>query len=190
MINDFRDTEINTDINEIVKDNETISNDNRKRITAATQRTSSLFKKLLITSIILVLSTMFIYIFMTTDNSNRSEVVVDSRDELKSINGRIETLSNSLASSYDELRGRIDQLEYDMANLNEKIDGQVAKRGSTKAEKKNTGTSAATRYHIVRRGENTYRIALRYGLTLDQLCKLNNIAKNDIVRPGQKLIVR
>jgi LysM repeat protein len=45
------------------------------------------------------------------------------------------------------------------------------------------------RVHEVRRGENLYRISLKYGLTVDELCKLNDINPNQAVYPGQKLLV-
>jgi LysM repeat protein len=45
------------------------------------------------------------------------------------------------------------------------------------------------RVHEVRRGENLYRISLKYGLTVDELCRLNNIAPSQAIYPGQKLIV-
>jgi LysM repeat protein len=43
--------------------------------------------------------------------------------------------------------------------------------------------------HEVRRGENLYRIALKYGLSVDELCRINNITKSQVIRPGQKLII-
>ncbi|MBW1690183.1 MAG: LysM peptidoglycan-binding domain-containing protein [Deltaproteobacteria bacterium] len=45
------------------------------------------------------------------------------------------------------------------------------------------------RVHEVRKGENLYRISLKYGLTVDELCRLNNIAASQAIYPGQKLIV-
>jgi len=45
------------------------------------------------------------------------------------------------------------------------------------------------RVHEVRRGENLYRISLKYGLTVEELCKLNDIKPNQAVYPGQKLLV-
>lgn len=45
------------------------------------------------------------------------------------------------------------------------------------------------RVHEVRRGENLYRIASKYGLTVDELCKLNDIKPGQAIYPGQKLFV-
>ncbi len=45
------------------------------------------------------------------------------------------------------------------------------------------------RVHEVQRGENLYRIALKYGLSVDELCRLNNITSSQAIHPGQKLII-
>ncbi|MAS35443.1 MAG: hypothetical protein CL610_15640 [Anaerolineaceae bacterium] len=44
-------------------------------------------------------------------------------------------------------------------------------------------------YHVVQRGETLARIANRYGLTVDQLAKLNNIANPNRIQAGQTLTV-
>ena len=45
-------------------------------------------------------------------------------------------------------------------------------------------------YHLVQKGENMYRIALKYGLTVDQLSKLNNLPPDASIQPNQKLLVK
>jgi LysM repeat protein len=45
------------------------------------------------------------------------------------------------------------------------------------------------RVHEVRRGENLYKISLKYGLAVDELCKINGIKPNQAIYPGQKLFV-
>ena len=41
--------------------------------------------------------------------------------------------------------------------------------------------------HKVRKGESLYDIAKKYGVTVDKLCRLNNISKRTTLRPGQIL---
>lgn len=43
--------------------------------------------------------------------------------------------------------------------------------------------------HVVQRGENLFRIALRYGLTVDELARLNGIADPGSIQVGQRLLV-
>jgi len=44
-------------------------------------------------------------------------------------------------------------------------------------------------YHLVKKGENLYRIALRYGIDVKKIRELNNLTINYSIYPGQKLIV-
>lgn len=46
------------------------------------------------------------------------------------------------------------------------------------------------RYHVVRSGENLFRISLRYGITLKELCRINNITVDHVIRPGDKILVK
>lgn len=43
------------------------------------------------------------------------------------------------------------------------------------------------RYHIVRSGDTLYKIARRYGVTVDRLCKLNKMRKSKLLRVGQRV---
>lgn len=45
-------------------------------------------------------------------------------------------------------------------------------------------------YHVVQKGENLFRIALKYGLTVDELRKLNNLPPDASIQPNQKLLVK
>ena len=45
-------------------------------------------------------------------------------------------------------------------------------------------------YHVVQKGENLYRIALKYGLTVDELSKLNKLPPDASIQPNQKLLVK
>ena len=47
------------------------------------------------------------------------------------------------------------------------------------------------RYHEVRPGETLYRIAITYGISVDELCRLNDIGPDDVggIKPGRRLLV-
>jgi len=46
-----------------------------------------------------------------------------------------------------------------------------------------------TRRHEVQPGDTLYSIAQRYSLTVDQLCRLNNMTPRQVIHPGQELLV-
>jgi lipid-binding SYLF domain-containing protein len=45
------------------------------------------------------------------------------------------------------------------------------------------------RYHVVRSGDTLFKIGNQYGVSVDELCRLNNMKKTDTIHPGQKLLV-
>jgi len=48
---------------------------------------------------------------------------------------------------------------------------------------------AAVRYHDVTAKETFYSISKKYDITVEELLKLNQMKKSDVLKPGQKLIV-
>jgi membrane-bound lytic murein transglycosylase D len=62
----------------------------------------------------------------------------------------------------------------------------------TTVEENNTSSPAkntSTQEHIVKSGESLYSISKKYGLSIDELKKLNNLTANE-VKVGQKLLVK
>lgn len=91
--------------------------------------------------------------------------------------------------SIKSLTQRVDALTQKLEVREEKTT-PVAK--GTKAPASITGKPISPdkrRIHEVRSGENLFRIALKYGLSVDELCRLNNITPSQAIHPGQKLIV-
>lgn len=43
--------------------------------------------------------------------------------------------------------------------------------------------------HEVQRGENLFRIGLKYNISVDEIQRLNGLSPNDSIHPGQKLVV-
>lgn len=49
--------------------------------------------------------------------------------------------------------------------------------------------SANAKYHTVQPGENLFRISQKYGLTVEQLRRLNGMKESDVLKAGQRLVV-
>src|SRR5258706_11834483 len=51
------------------------------------------------------------------------------------------------------------------------------------------GASASAQEHVVGEGQTLGKIAKRYGISIDSLCKANGIRRRDPIRAGQKLTI-
>ena len=118
---------------------------------------------------------------------------------LEEVELRIATLQkqgNMLQQSMGETDRSIKSLTQRVDALTERLEVREEKTTSvakgTEAPRGITGKPVSPdkrRVHEVRSGENLYRIALKYGLSVDELCRLNNITSSQVIHPGQKLII-
>jgi len=42
----------------------------------------------------------------------------------------------------------------------------------------------------VKKGETLYRVSLKYGLSVEELCRINKITPVTVIVPGRKLLVK
>ncbi len=50
-------------------------------------------------------------------------------------------------------------------------------------------SQAEGQYHVVQSGDSLSKIGQQYGISVDELCRMNNMKKTDTIHPGQKLLV-
>lgn len=62
-----------------------------------------------------------------------------------------------------------------------RVPGGVGQRPDT--------TNSGVRIHIVRPGETLYRIARLYGVSVHQIMRMNQLTKNSIIYPGNRLVI-
>ena len=66
--------------------------------------------------------------------------------------------------------------------------GTIRTRTSKKTQNK-VAPQGEKRLHKVQPGDTLYRISRQYGITVEELCRLNNISPNDVIKTGQRLFV-
>lgn len=135
-------------------------------------------------------------------------------DQLKALESRLEQLENRLAGGedaapqtpvafnpqkeFDLLTARLDRLEADINSKMEQIIKTLESRKELPVQQpapaakapqpeKNEEKAAKPKTHIVQTGDTLYRISQRYGLTVDQLRKFNNLGPNTKIYPGQEI---
>lgn len=87
-----------------------------------------------------------------------------------------------LADRLDEVSQKIDRLE-------KRIASAPAKTETSLTVERKPFPLTKGHYHVVRVGDSLYRIAERYGTSVEELCRLNNIIPDQVIYPGQRLLV-
>ncbi len=84
---------------------------------------------------------------------------------------------------------RLDKLTKSIDGLQKKMAAPATKAKAPRTIKKKQTSVVGGRYHQVREGESCYRIAQKYGITVDELLRFNKLKKSQAIYPGQKLLV-
>ena len=70
------------------------------------------------------------------------------------------------------------------------MDLRIALSRSTRGTKQKSASQAGNGvYHRVEKGETLYRISKQYGVSVEELRRLNNIGTDNTIHPGQRLMV-
>jgi len=93
-----------------------------------------------------------------------------------------EKSERSLTLRLDKLSQKVDQLE-------KRVAWAPAKTEAPYPIQRMPFPPATERYHEVRPGDILSRIAQKYGTSVEELCRLNNMSPNQVIYPGQKLLV-
>jgi LysM repeat protein len=103
-------------------------------------------------------------------------------EKLKQSMAELDRTGGSLRKGLDELTQEVDQLQRGMATT-------TVEASAKPAAKKETVSREKRQYHTVRSGDTLFRIALKYGIPLDELRRINNLTPNQDIYPDQKLLV-
>jgi LysM repeat protein len=91
-----------------------------------------------------------------------------------------------LARKVERLTKRLSALRKEMASKRAKPKAKIAVK---KAVEKKAPEVAGGTYHRIIAGDSLYRIAQKYNLSVEELCRLNKITPKHVISPGQKLLV-
>ena len=132
----------------------------------------------------LIVLVILIVIFFPRTGDYQLERKINSLDaNLKQIEGNLNRLP-WIEARLDQMEEKIKEFEV-MMNTLEKF-GKL----STQQTAKSPEAVAKAVYHRVRAGETLYGISRRYGVTIEELRRLNKLPKEATIYPDQKLLIR
>jgi hypothetical protein len=107
--------------------------------------------------------------------------IVGLGNELEIFKGRFERLEASLALRLDHMDNKIEAVKNRAA--------APSQRSTPVKSSEPPAKRAKVRYHQVKSGDTLYSISRRYGLTVKELLRLNQLSPGAVIHPGQKLVV-
>jgi LysM repeat protein len=171
------------------------------------KNTSSIPLVLLGIGFFVMIFLFIVFLSKTTDIVSKTEIVnMEKRLALLEERlGKIDKIDEKLilldtqGKKFELFVDRFDRFETSMSLKMDIINNELftsQKRGKKAAESKKPEQTKISKkvahptiYHEVKVKETLYQISRRYGLTVDELRKLNRLTPETVIHPGQKLIV-
>jgi len=94
-----------------------------------------------------------------------------------------------LDGSAKSTRGQLEKLTQEIALFQQRIGPDAAKEGATRGIREKPPSGGKGHYYEVCPGDSLYTISRKYGITVDELCRVNHITPDQVIRPGQKIII-
>lgn len=109
--------------------------------------------------------------------------------EAPQIQEKLDSLTMNLNERLSHLEKNINQIKEETASGKTKAEVSQPASPTPASPPRSPAKPGATRVHTVAPGENLYRIALRYSLSVEELRRLNNLRPDQSLLVGQKLNV-
>jgi LysM repeat protein len=115
----------------------------------------------------------------------------ESKEDMSLVNGKLEQLEKKIAqleAQFSETNESVTTLGSYVTYLEERIE-KLNKESEKASHPKEPPSRKNEQYHKVVRGDTLYSISKKYGLSVDEIRRLNNLSDSKPIQPGQKLMV-
>jgi len=109
--------------------------------------------------------------------------------EAPQVQEKLDSLTRNLSERFSHFEKEINQIKEEAASAKKKVEVSQPVAPAPAPPPRSASKPGAARVHTVAPGENLYRIAMRYNLSMDELRRLNNLKPDQSIQVGQKLNV-
>jgi len=123
----------------------------------------------------------------------------ERQQELEKMESRIallEKLQRGLSQDVSRLdrsakstRGQLDKLSQEITLLQQMIGPAAAMEEAPSSLREKPISGPKGHYYEVCPGDSLYSISRKYGVSVDELCRFNHITPDQVIRPGQEIII-
>ncbi len=152
------------------------------------------FQMLLVILIILIFAGGILYFLSKLtiggEASPLQSKVIDLEQKIAGLEKQLEEIQGRISPSGSDpaLLQRVDALAQKVEVL-EKQKQPTAESKAKPSPPSKSLLSTEKQYHTVQKGETLYRISKKYGISVEELRKLNSLSAGQPLRTGQKLLV-
>ncbi len=118
--------------------------------------------------------------------TNRLNVFLE---EASAENDRFKKSLLGLSQNYNQLVDKVNAMNKDLVTANEKLARENAGLARELAGLKESVKSSSDRFHVIAEGETLSSIAGRYGLSVDDLVRINDLPNPNSIKVGQKILL-
>ena len=162
----------------------------------------SLHLPIIVTSAgVFILTVILIVVWVNSNNKSTDVELNTLKLKINMLEGRLSHLEKEIpelqasVTKGQEPQGfltqRLNALSLQVNQLENQVSSAAAGVRVPDSVQPSPVTRDKGRYHEVRPGETLYRIAKTYGLSVDELCRLNDVSPDDVgdIKPGRRLLV-
>ena len=119
----------------------------------------------------------------------RLEGILERISHLEKQEQSLQKLIETKDRSVQSLAKRVEKMSLELDKLRKNYPPVAEKGESSPAAQKTATSEAKKQYHVVSSGDSPYSIARKYGISVAELSRLNNLGPKQVIYPGQKLLV-
>lgn len=102
---------------------------------------------------------------------------------------RFDSMDASMSANVQRLAEELTSIQKEVAELKKSRSAEAKTSAAAPRAEKTVAASRAV-YHEVAKGDTLYGISRRYGVSVDEIRKINGLSGQDAIHPGQKLKVK
>jgi LysM repeat protein len=102
--------------------------------------------------------------------------------QLTQLDGRLTAFSSSpILKEVETLAPRVNLLEKQLSSIHVRQKVTPVRSGAIQTDKRH--------YYEIKEGDNLFRISQKYGLSVEELARMNDLQEDELILVGQKLVV-